>query len=94
MNVEDELKEQVTKHLLKMDNVFKNIRVALKENGFKELFELARAYFSDAKHFYDKSKLVQSFEALMISWAYLDAGLRLDIFELTDDSLKDYFTKE
>jgi hypothetical protein len=30
----------------------------------------------------------------MISWAYLDSGLKLGVFELTDESMKKYFTIE
>lgn len=92
MGVKQELKEQVTKHSKVMSKVFKNIRLLNKEEGFKELYDLALSYFNDSKHFYSKELFVQSFEALIIAWAYLDAGLRLDVFELTDDSLKDYFT--
>ncbi|VVB75184.1 Uncharacterised protein [Candidatus Tiddalikarchaeum anstoanum] len=93
MKAEDELTEQIVKHTATMEKVFANIRTELKEKEFKDLFDLAFAYFSDSKHFFEKKKLVQAFEALMISWAYIDAGLRLDVFELLDNDLKDYFTK-
>lgn len=93
MNTDKELAEQIEKHTKMMDKVFNNLRLELKEGEFKDLFNLALAYYKDSKHFYEKKKLVQAFEALIISWAYIDAGLKLDIFQLIDDSLKDYFTK-
>ncbi|MBN1923285.1 MAG: DUF357 domain-containing protein [Nanoarchaeota archaeon] len=94
MGAKQELKEQITKHTLVMNNVFKNIRLLMKEEQFKELYNLALAYFEDSRHFYNKDLYVQSFEALIISWAYIDAGLKLDVFELTDDKLKEYFTND
>jgi hypothetical protein len=92
MSTKKELEEQVTKHSKVMSEVFKNIRLLKKEEEFKEFYKLALSYFNDSKHFHSKGLLVQAFEALIISWAYLDTGLRLDIFELTDEKLSDYFT--
>ncbi len=92
MKTEDELKTQIAKHTLMMTKAIAKIRLELKDKAFKELYESALAYYEDSKHFYSQKKFVQSFEALMISWAYIDSGLKLGIFELTDSSLKDYFT--
>lgn len=92
LGTKKELKEQIEKHTRVMTEVFKNIRVLEKEESFKELYDLAHSYFRDSKHFYKKDLLIQSFEALIIAWAYLDSGLRLDIFELKTEELKDYFT--
>ena len=94
MSIKKELRNQITKHTLVMTKVFKNLNLLLKEEQFKELYNLARAYFEDSKHFYNKDLLVQSFEALIISWAYIDAGLKLDVFELTNKELNEYFTTE
>ncbi len=92
MGVSNELKDQITKHTLVMSKVFKNVRLLLKEKKFEDLYQLALSYFQDSKHFYNKGLLVQSFEALIISWAYIDAGLKLDVFEIEDAKLRDYFT--
>ncbi|MDD5054292.1 MAG: DUF357 domain-containing protein [Candidatus Nanoarchaeia archaeon] len=94
MNEKDELKTQIAKHTLKMTKAISKTRLIMKDKGFRELHESAIAYYKDSKHFFMKKKYVQSFEALMISWAYLDAGLKLGVFELTDESMKDYFTNE
>jgi len=90
----EELNNEIEKHSIMMDKVFKNIKLLMKEKGFTEFYELALSYYKDSIHFRTKNMLVQSFEALIISWAYIDAGLKLDILELTDDSLKKYFTIE
>jgi hypothetical protein len=94
MKEKDELKTQIVKHTLLMTKAIANIRLILKDKAFKELHEAALAYYKDSKHFFKIKKYVQSFEALMISWAYLDSGLKLGVFELTDEKMKHYFTIE
>jgi len=92
MNEKDELKSQIEKHTALMTKAIGKIRLVMKDKPFKELHEAALAYYEDSKHFCSKGKYVQSFEALMISWAYLDSGLKLGVFELKDGSMKNYFT--
>jgi len=94
MNETDELKTEIAKHTLMMTKAIAKTRLIMKEKAFKELYQSALSYYEDSKHFYKQKKLVQSFEALMISWAYLDSGLKLGVFELMDESLKSYFTNE
>ena len=94
MNEKDELKTQIAKHTLLMTKAIGKIRLILKDKAFKELHESALAYYEDSKHFFGQKKYVQSFEALMISWAYIDSGLKLGVFELTDEKMKGYFTNE
>ena len=94
MNEKDELKTQIAKHELLMAKAISKLRLALKDKAFKELYDSAIAYYEDSKHFFMQKKYVQSFEALMISWAYIDSGLKLGVFELTDDSMKKYFTND
>lgn len=89
-----DLKKEVMKHSKMMKQVFKNLRINMKEQSFKDFFKLARAYYDDSQHFFEKKELIQSFEALIISWAYIDAGLRLNVFELKDEVLEEYFTIE
>ena len=44
-------------------------------------------YLSDAKHFRDKDDFVNSFAALNYVHGWLDAGVRLDVFDVNDDNL-------
>jgi len=53
---------------------------------------MAKAYFKDTSHFLEKEDLVSAFEALNISWGYLDAGLRTRLLKLEDEKLKEWFT--
>ena len=93
MKEKDELIIQITKHTLMMTKVIANLKLMMKEKAFKELHDLAVAYYTDSKHFFNEKKYVQSFEALIISWAYVDSGLKLGVFKL-DKEFKNYFTND
>ncbi len=92
MNEKDELIKEIKKHTPILEKALNSIRIANKGPDFEELYKMALAYFNDSKYFFEKKRYVQSFEALIISWAYLDSGLRLGIFELLDSDLLTYFT--
>jgi len=58
-----------------------------KEKYSKEIFDMAENYISDAKHFEKKEDFVNAFAALNYAHGWLDAGVRLDIFDVKDDKL-------
>ncbi|MCS7094001.1 MAG: DUF357 domain-containing protein [Candidatus Aenigmarchaeota archaeon] len=84
-----ELEDLCKKEIEKMEKVFKEIKVVDK-NGL-ELYNLALSYFTDSKYFSEKKDLIRAFEAIVISWAYIDAGLHLKLFDVPSE-LKIYFT--
>ena len=70
-----------------MEEVFSDIEVL--ENS--KIFELSRSYFKDAKYFYEKGDFINAFEAVIISWAYIDALLHLGKVKVSE-KVKKYFT--
>lgn len=64
----------------------KNI-ISGKENYAKEIIEMVENYLSDAKHFESKGNFVDAFAALNYAHGWLDAGVRLDVFNVKDDKL-------
>ena len=64
----------------------KNI-ISGKENYAKEIIEMVENYLSDAKHFEAKGNFVDAFAALNYAHGWLDAGVRLDVFNVKDDKL-------
>tara|TARA_Y100000310_G_C20314861_1_gene637942 strand:+ start:201 stop:482 length:282 start_codon:yes stop_codon:yes gene_type:complete len=64
------------------ENVFEG-----KESEAKEIIEMVENYLSDAKHFEEKGELVDAFAALNYAHGWLDAGVRLKVFDVSDDSL-------
>jgi len=89
------MKNTITKE--KLDKYFKLTSKALevakknvakgKEKYSKEIFDMVENYLSDAKHFEQKGDFVNAFAALNYAHGWLDSGVRLDVFEVTDDSL-------
>ena len=87
--------KQITKE--KLEKYFNLTKTALKivkksiikgkENYAKEIIEMVENYLSDAKHFESKGDFVNAFAAINYAHGWLDSGVRLDIFNVTDDKL-------
>ena len=58
-----------------------------KERSAKEVIEMVSNYLSDAEYFEKNGKFIDAFAALNYAHGWLDAGVRLDIFDVTDDKL-------
>lgn len=89
MSILEELENLCKREVEKMEEVFRKIKV-IDSSGLR-LFNLALSYFYDSKYFLERRDLIRSFEAIVISWAYVDAGLNLKVFEIPEE-IKSYFT--
>jgi hypothetical protein len=58
-----------------------------KENYAKEITEMVSNYLSDAEYFEKKKDFVNAFAALNYAHGWLDAGVRLDVFNVKDNKL-------
>jgi len=87
-----DLKAAAEKEMNRMKKIFESIEVSGKGMSL-DFYQFARAYFDDGIHFFEKEKYLEAFEAFIISWAYIDAGLKLGYFKVRD-SLKEHFTSE
>ncbi len=85
-----QIKDAAEREMKRMKEIFNNIEVA-NDKKADEFYSFAENYFKDGKYFFEKEKYVESFEAFIISWAYVDAGLKLDFFKV-DKKLRKYFT--
>ena len=84
---------KITSEALK--KVKKNI-IRSKEGQAKEIIEMVENYLSDAKHFQLKKDFVNCFGALNYAHGWLDAGVRLEVFEVNEGKcfrLKKVFNK-
>ncbi len=77
---------KLTKHALA---VAKKSVIKGKEPSSQEIFDMVENYLSDAKHFESKGNFVDAFAALNYAHGWLDSGVRLDIFDVSD---RDLFT--
>ena len=74
-----------------MDEVFDKINIAVDDIGSQQFLEMARNHYKDSSYFFDKKDYVRAFEAVVISWAYVDAGIKIGFFSLPE-GLRRYFT--
>ncbi|MBT3642821.1 DUF357 domain-containing protein [archaeon] len=58
-----------------------------KEKHSQEIIDMVTNYISDANHFRQKDDFVNAFAALNYAHGWIDAGVRLDIFDVDDDKL-------
>ena len=65
----------------------KNNIIPGKEDHAKEIIVMVQNYLSDAKHFEEKEDYVNAFAALNYAHGWLDSGVRLEVFNVNDDSL-------
>jgi len=52
----------------------------------EDCLDFAKRYFSDAKYFREKGDWVTAFAAVTYAHAWLDAGARLELFDVGGDS--------
>ena len=70
-------------------NEVKDNVVVGREADAKEIVEMVSNYLSDARHFEEKGEWVLAFAALNYAHGWLDCGVRLGVFDVTD---RDLFT--
>ena len=73
-----------------MEEIFQNILIKENERA-DEFYSFAENYFEDGKYFFEKEKFIESFEAFIIAWAYLDVGIKLKLFK-PEKKIRKYFT--
>ena len=69
-----------------LEEVKKNVFEGKEAEG-KEIIDMVSNYVSDAHHFEDKGDWVNAFAALNYAHGWLDSGVRLKVFDVTDDKL-------
>ncbi|EFD93089.1 MAG: Protein of unknown function DUF357 [Candidatus Parvarchaeum acidophilus ARMAN-5] len=87
----NEVKERAEKEIGMMKKVFNSISLIQENDLADEFFNMAFNYFKDSEFFFEKTDYIRAFEAVVISWSYVDAGLKAGFFSVSDD-LKEYFT--
>ena len=83
-------KEKIEKYFNISSKALKKVKRSVikgKENYAKEIIDMVSNYLSDARYFEKKKDFVNAFAALNYAHGWLDAGVRLDIFDVNDDKL-------
>jgi hypothetical protein len=80
--------EAAEKEMSRMKEVFKSIKIISKEKNAKEFYDFSKNYFNDGIYFFKEKKFIESFEAFIISWAYIDIGIKLKFFSVQKEHEK------
>ncbi len=73
--------------LKKAQDSNEGLRLNVLKNAREHFLDTAERYISDAKHFLDKDDKVNAFAALNYAHGWLDAGVKLGIFDVNDNKL-------
>ena len=84
-----QLEKDAEKELERTEAIIRNLQIVDKKAD--SLVKVLDAYYEDSKIFFKKRQYLQSLEASFIVWAYVDAGLHLNVFKVPDD-MKKMFT--
>ncbi len=81
-------KEKIEKYFKTTERAFEIVKENIvKKEEAKEIIEMAGNYLSDARHFFEKGDYVNCFGALNYAHGWIDAGVRLGVFDVDDDKL-------
>ncbi|MBW2991808.1 DUF357 domain-containing protein [Candidatus Woesearchaeota archaeon] len=75
----------VTGRAIKKVKVMDKAEIDVKASA-EDFLDMAKRYFSDAKHFKEKGDIVTAFAALNYAHGWLDAGARLGLFDVDKDN--------
>ncbi|MBS3099677.1 DUF357 domain-containing protein [Candidatus Pacearchaeota archaeon] len=67
--------------------IIKNKIIKSRESEAKKIIEMAANYLSDAAHFEKKGDFVNAFAAVNYAHGWIDAGVRLGIFDVNDNKI-------
>ncbi|MBI2529652.1 MAG: DUF357 domain-containing protein [Candidatus Diapherotrites archaeon] len=86
----DELKKKVEKYAALTEKALGKIKMMRNLSAEQaaiadDFLQMARNYFSDAKHFMQKKDLLTALAAFSYAHAWLDAGVRAKLFDARGD---------
>ena len=77
---------KVTEKALGKVKINEKVKINIKESA-EDFLDMAERYFKDAKYFRDKGDKLTAFAALNYAHAFLDAGVRIKVFDVKDSKL-------
>ncbi|HLP79891.1 MAG TPA: DUF357 domain-containing protein [Acidobacteriota bacterium] len=82
--------EKIEKYFDVTGRALKKLRLTTDKSKLedaKDFYDMAQRYYSDAQHFFKKDDLVNAFAALNYAHGWLDAGARIELFEVDGDNV-------
>ena len=89
--MDNELTKRFVLEKSKMDKVFASLRIIRETKEERQFLDMAKNYYNDSDYFHGKGDSIRAFEAIVISWSYVDAGIKMGFFAMPED-FRLYFT--
>ena len=86
-----EIQKCAEKEMLRMKEIMKHAKVINKSKIALHFYDFASNYFKDGIYFFKNKKFIESFEAFIIAWAYIDCGLKMKFFQVPKEQ-REWFT--
>jgi len=84
--MKQEVKERYQKYLSLTRCALDKVKVISDEDFAEDLLDLAQRYFSDAQYFYKQGDVLTALLSVSYAHAFLDAGARIGVFDVDNDS--------
>jgi hypothetical protein len=84
------LSEKTRRYKKLLEIALADVRIKIKSPEQKvaeKYLTMARAYYNDGIYFYEKNDMVNALACFSYGHAWLDAGVILDVFEVSDTKL-------
>ena len=81
---------KVLKYLDITDRALKKVNIIAPKRSYaskiaKDFLNMARSYYEDARHFFDRDDYVNAFACVNYAHGWLDAGAKLGLFDVGED---------
>ncbi|PPA80526.1 MAG: hypothetical protein C00003105_02275 [ANME-2 cluster archaeon HR1] len=86
------LNEKTNRYMLMLQRALGNVTIATGERSYlntiaKDYLNMARSYYNDGVHFMKNDDYVNALACFSYGHAWLDAGARLGVFAVEDETL-------
>lgn len=87
-----DLEEKTIRYMSMLDRALKDIKSSAGEGSYlrkiaDDYLDMARSYYIDGNHFMESDDMVNALVCFSYGHAWLDAGVRLGVFTVTDPEL-------
>jgi hypothetical protein len=84
--------KKLTNYLKKTETALAKIKITAPDRSHskkiaEDFLNMAKSYFSDAKHFFESGDYVDAFACVNYSHGWLDCGARLGLFDVGSDDI-------
>jgi len=90
MTIDKITEDKIKSYLEKTRKALKRVRIVVPEKSFlriiaEDFYKMAESYFKDAEYFYKTGHYVNAFACVNYAHAWLDAGVRIGVFDVGED---------